>query len=583
MIQLREVQAEALRKVVSAIKSGKTDILIQAPTGVGKSLIALELAKKFEEMGSSSFILTSDKLLQQQYEEDCAGKFKDRHGEVVSISGIDNYNCHINGKKFSLGHCKNLGIGNSKALTTLPCAANCAYLQKWVAAKSAKTAVFNYSYYLIQMNYVLKKMQEMAPFPARDFVICDEAHSLPNIIESHFACTVNKNWVERIKAIQDELREEEVYIEFLGIKYGDLGRSISNLFSLKYTDSAGHLLGLTEIFNLCNGINLKIKDAKQSIRHKYKLGDGIGDSLDDFVTAAITANEMLPLSVKSFIKFADDFKDYSCKIEDYIQIIHEQGVENMVIEGSATERIYHNLCDEQLFNNHFKPFSNVRIYMSATLQPQNMIKRLGLNPHSTEIIILNSNWNPLNSPIILKNTANFKYSNSTAAIKNSISEINKILKAHENQRGIIHTTSYEILKHLMKGIKQKKRIYTYSGTAEKMELLRNLKSLPHNAVIMGPSLTQGVDLTDELAEFNIIMKLSYPNIGSALWRKRFQKKRFIYWAEAANTLEQSAGRATRHENDKSITYILDQRAKNFIKSKSTAKYFSYEFIQRLVN
>jgi ATP-dependent DNA helicase DinG len=581
MVQLRDIQTEAIAKVLAAVKKGKTDILIQAPTGVGKSLIALELAKHFEEQGLNNFILTSDKLLQQQYEDDCAGKFNERHGNVVSISGIDNYNCHINGKKFSLGHCKTLGLSNRKALANLPCAASCMYLQRWKNAQASPTAVFNYSYYLIQMNYVLNKLGEYAPFQRRNVVICDEAHSLSNIIESHFACFVDNTFVKNIKEVQDQLREDQVYIEFLGVKYGELATAISKLFKLPYKETANHLLGLHDLFNVGVKINTKIADAKTTIRHKYKLKADMDGNAEDFIAAATEANEKLPGSVKKFLSFGDAFKDYMCKLEDYIQIMVEQGVDNMVVEGTPTGRKYHNLCDEKLFDKHFKPFSDIRIFLSATLQPENMIKRMGLQSKTTEVIVLNSGWNPDFSPIILKNTANFKHANKEQAILDSVIEINKILKNHKNERGIIHTTSYDILKHIVENVKDKKRLHTYENTAGKIKLLEDLKNLPKDAVIIGPSLTQGVDLHDDLANFNIIMKLSYPNIGSALWRKRFQKKRFVYWAEAANTLEQSAGRTTRHSEDNSVTYILDARAQKFINAKSTRKFFSEEFLKRI--
>ena len=579
-VQLRPIQEKAIQEILQAIQDGKTDIVVQAPTGVGKSLIALEVAKALEERQMRSFILTSEKLLQQQYEDDCKGKFAPRHSTAVSISGIDNYNCTINGKKFSLGHCKSLGLSNRKALN-LACAGGCEYLQRWLSAQAAGTAIFNYSYYLIQMNYVLKKMNEHAPFQRREVVICDEAHSLPNIIESHFACYVDRDIVTRIKEVQDGLREDGAIIEFLGVKWGDLGKAISALFKVPYRESAEQLSHLKGIYRMGVEINRRIADSKNTIRYKYNINAGEDASSDDFVSAAIAANEKLPPSVKRFLSFSDSFKDYMCKLEDYIKIIDEQGLENMVVEGRPNGRTYRNLCDEKLFENHFRPFSDVRIYLSATLQPENMLKRWNLSPETTHVMNLTSGWDPKRSPVVLKNIANFKHSNISAAIDKAVAEIDSILQQHPEQRGVIHTTSYEILQKLKERCTQTHRLVPYAGTAEKMEMIRGLERMPKNAVIIGPSLTQGVDLKDELAEFNIIVKMSYPNIASALWKKRFQKKRFIYWAEAANVLEQAAGRSTRHSEDSSVTYVLDERAHKFIKSPSTRKYFSKEFISRV--
>jgi Rad3-related DNA helicase len=166
-------------------------------------------------------------------------------------------------------------------------------------------------------------------------------------------------------------------------------------------------------------------------------------------------------------------------------------------------------------------------------------------------------------------------------MEDAVRDIDSILKDHPNERGVIHTTSYDILNYIKEHCKEARRLVPYQGTVEKVKLIKGLSELPKNAVIIGPSLTQGVDLHNDLARFSIIVKLSYPNIGAALWRKRFQRKRFIYWAEAANVLEQAAGRATRHIADQSVTYVLDDRADKFIKQPSTRKYFSDEFLSRI--
>lgn len=136
-MRLREAQKEALREIQAAIENGKHDIFIQAPTGTGKSLIALELSKLLKANGQKSYILTSEKSLQQQYESDCKGKFLKHHSDVTSISGIDTYTCDVNGEKFSLGVCRNLGLSNKEAIASMPCAATCGYLTRWDAARQS--------------------------------------------------------------------------------------------------------------------------------------------------------------------------------------------------------------------------------------------------------------------------------------------------------------------------------------------------------------------------------------------------------------------------------------------------------------
>ncbi|HEX5359332.1 MAG TPA: DEAD/DEAH box helicase family protein, partial [Candidatus Nitrosotalea sp.] len=77
----REIQKEILQGIEEKIKSGYKTIILSAPTGVGKSLIAATLARYF----GSSFIVTASKQLQDQYSKDL--KF------LMPVKGKSNFAC----------------------------------------------------------------------------------------------------------------------------------------------------------------------------------------------------------------------------------------------------------------------------------------------------------------------------------------------------------------------------------------------------------------------------------------------------------------------------------------------------------
>lgn len=584
MLEFRQAQQRAIIEIIKAIKAGKTDILVQAPTGTGKSLIALELAKIMHERKCwKSFVLTSEKLLQAQYERDCAEKYDGRYSNAASISGVDNYDCHINGEKFSLGHCKAMGLSNRQA-SDLPCAANCDYLQRWHAAQASPIAIFNYSYYLLQMNYVLAmKMGERAPFQARDLVICDEAHSLPDVVEGHFACYVDQSFPYKIREVQGLLDRSGIVTPFNRISTGPFSRQVESMLRVGLGDGQTQYAGLRKLYGILYQIRADIARSRELLASRFdiQLPDGTGES--EYIKASQKAMENVPESVTKFFKLADEIKDYVCKIEDYVKIIGEHGLHNMIVEApSDTRRTYHNLSDGMLFRNHFEPFSKVRVYLSATLQPSNLIDRWGLQPETTQVVVLNSGWDPANSPVKLTKTANFKYDNMEPAIEAAVEKIDRILEDHPGERGIIHTTSYRITEAIMTGCRHASRLVDYQGTQQKMELIEDLDQLAEDAVLVGPSLVQGIDLPDDLARFNVIVKLSYPDVSSRLWKARLQLKKGTYLAETANRLEQSSGRSTRHAEDRSVTYVLDSRAEKFVFSPNTARYLSEEFVQRVL-
>jgi len=113
-----------------------------------------------------------------------------------------------------------------------------------------------------------------------------------------------------------------------------------------------------------------------------------------------------------------------------------------------------------------------------------------------------------------------------------------------------------------------------------MAILEDFANYPEDAVLVGPSLTTGIDMKDDLARFNIVVKLSFPNMVSALWAKRYEVANHIYVGETASVLEQSCGRTTRSADDFSISYILDSRAKWFI--SGNRHLFSTSFLDRIV-
>lgn len=569
-MQLRTAQQDVLNHVLEAMAAGKRDIFIQAPTGTGKSLIALELSKILAESGYLSYLLTSEKSLQQQYEYDCNVKFKSRHSDVKSISGVDTYTCDINGEKFSLGVCRAMGLTYSET-NQLPCAGTCAYIQRRQAAIQSRRSLMNYSYWLIQMNYVLRKMGDASPFRVRDVIICDEAHKIPDIVESHFACRLKPETADRVNGVIDALRK-------MGHAYDapTLPLHTAIVEALKIpakAPAADHHAALQTVYAEYTALKNTLNTIKTSIANSYIPGG--------YDNANLTAwHKNLPREVKNLFRLADDIKDHHCKVEDYTQMIERHGLHNLVVCDDDGERAYHNMSDHLLFHRHFRNFARTRIYMSATLQPKLLIDRWKLDPSKCYIINVSSDWDPANSPIVLCNTADMGYTGGRDSVNRAVKKIDELLDVHYNERGVIHTVTHLIADELKANSRHAHRLLTYSSTAEKLGLLDQLDNKPSNSVLVGPSLFTGIDLADEKGRFNIITKLAFPNVGNALWARRFKYARDVYFGETAAVLEQSAGRTTRHESDYSTTYILDSRAKDFL--KYSRRYLSDTFLERLV-
>src|SRR5690606_38170931 len=79
----RPGQLEAIEEVRAAFAAGKRFVVLEAPTGSGKSAIGVTLARE----AGSAFVLTAQKVLQDQYLRD----FED----LAVMKGRSNYPCLV--------------------------------------------------------------------------------------------------------------------------------------------------------------------------------------------------------------------------------------------------------------------------------------------------------------------------------------------------------------------------------------------------------------------------------------------------------------------------------------------------------
>ncbi len=146
----RPGQRETIDRVTAAFDAGARYVVVEAPTGSGKSAIAVTLARE----ANSAYILTAQKLLQDQY----LGDFPD----LASMKGRSNYECLVAPTHAAAAPCI--------AGRTFPECEDCPYFRAKDVAIAANNAVMNYAYYLAELNY-------SGGFGRRELLVLDEAHN----------------------------------------------------------------------------------------------------------------------------------------------------------------------------------------------------------------------------------------------------------------------------------------------------------------------------------------------------------------------------------------------------------------------
>lgn len=163
--EMRAVQQGIFNKIDEYLDNPNiTDIIIDAPTGVGKSGIAIACLLK----SYNGYLVTANKALQNQYVHE--------FGWLSDLRGKSNYKCRVNE-----GHtCKSSPCQNSKA-DRAQCKDNggCDYgITKKRVLKMSNYSIMNMHTMIAYSVYVADALAK------REVLVIDEAHSLPEVISS---------------------------------------------------------------------------------------------------------------------------------------------------------------------------------------------------------------------------------------------------------------------------------------------------------------------------------------------------------------------------------------------------------------
>lgn len=180
--RFRELRAEQKELLTRLMKSAYRADVVAAPTGVGKSLLAVVYAKL---VGMRAVILTSTRALQDQYHRD----FQTVKG-VTDIKGMSNYPCRELGGAYQcdVGPCLEGGACSWREV-------GCAYYDRTKVAREADIVVTNYSYWFAH--------RFDGALGQRDIVICDEAHELDAELARATGIDLRSNEVDFERGAED--------------------------------------------------------------------------------------------------------------------------------------------------------------------------------------------------------------------------------------------------------------------------------------------------------------------------------------------------------------------------------------------
>jgi Rad3-related DNA helicase len=148
-------------------------------------------------------------------------------------------------------------------------------------------------------------------------------------------------------------------------------------------------------------------------------------------------------------------------------------------------------------------------------------------------------------------------------------EVAAILAEHPREKGLIHAPSYAAGRRLVAHLAASepmlsRRLIWVESTEAKTRALELHRASPMPTVLVSPSLREGVDLPDDFLRFQVVTKLPYPDLGDPWTAARQTRDPRWYALETAKALVQAYGRSCRHADDHGVTYILDGQFERFL-------------------
>jgi len=533
---IRKAQSKVCDEIEDCIKSNIKYIFLEAPTGFGKSPIAITLARYL----GSSHICTATKDLQNQYSTDfpfikeAKGKRnficilkeiegihetceygpcqKEEEFDCVYKTRLSDYKVNGLGTKF-----ENVNIGQFEKMKYIkkyekqlrfdnlewePCKY---FHQKWISTKSSHT-IYNYKYFLSDLYFsnVITK---------RELLVFDEVHNIEAEISDFKSFIINNDNITRLfpKLKLPTIKEEEIetWIDFC---------------------------------------------------EEYR--DTLLDFIEDIEFAIENNNLKEPYTEKNLIDCINKEKNLHFVLNDMKSNKNNWLVTN--IDRKSRDSIRKITLTPLDISNYFKEIldlSNYGLFMSATILNKKYLCNLsGLSEDEIKFIrIKESDFPKENRPIHLMNIAWLNSKTMMDNLPTIAKTVNNIMSIHKNEKGIIHTTSYFQLEFIKKNLNKENlgRLIETSPNTDRIEILQRHSRNSKPTVLISPSFFQGLDLKDDLSRFQIIIKIPYPDLSDKKVAALRKKDMNWYLWNTVVRLTQTYGRSIRSKDDHASTYILD--------------------------
>lgn len=482
-------------------------VLCEVPVGGGKSPIALNYSGFLDQLKGDAYILTPQKILQKQYEDSFSSSY------ISSLYGKSNYTCESKNT--------NCDIGSD----IKPKCKSCPHKDALNIANYAPNCVLNYTLALLLFKYVASDKM----IKHRKLIVFDECHTLENHLTEFNAVQVGERRCKQFNVAWREFSTSKKAFDWMNDTY---------IPAVKAT----HHRILKQVELIQNETEFDRVLTKDDIEIINKSRD-IGRHFDELTEFALNTLD---------------------KIEDRYVFIPDKHFFK-----------YKEIYGKHIFKNIVEPMADRFLFMSSTILDKDAYcSDLGIDPKKTAFISMDSEFPVEHRPIIympkMKMTFGWNNDDKKKEREGMVKAIIDLINHHEEDNGIIHTGSFQVANWLIKNLKGKipHTIFEHGADSDfsRDEVINAFQAdTSERKLLISPSITEGLDLKDDLGRFAIWAKVPFPYLGDNWVKRRQQLSSEWYSRQAMIAMIQGGGRIVRSKDDWGHVYILDESFGNLLK------------------
>lgn len=496
---------------------GKQNVILDCPTGTGKSIIGAVVAHSIdaltpEDEDLGAIIAMGTNMLAHQYYDSFSSL--DKH-KVFQIKGAANYPCRFMEAQPSATSktADDCAIKSLHELEVEKYCSDCEYRAAKKLVHTTSTLITNYAYYLTAA-FISNHLKP------RKTIVFDEAHLINDIF-------CNFTTIE--------------------LSVDGLNRNIKELVDTGKCDNEAAAL-----------VMVKDKVAKQEIHDGNYLQvldvvKKIYFSIDGILTNMASMLEKVDIvKTVKYEKMARKYAGLGGKIHDMV----ENNYEHVLDVGNENLVTVKTIFVGSMMKNLLAKYN---LFMSATITEQFVYDTLELDRNDTAFLSGDPVFPRENKPILFigRDALNYNNLKDPATITNLQKFISHIVAFHPQDKGLIIVPSFYLGNQLIKNIPRGTLVFEHRSGTNLVDIVRDFKLYKGSAVLVSPSIFEGVDFKYDHARYQIIVKAPYPSLGDRRIKHIANNYPNIYQEMTLVKIIQGAGRGVRSETDYCTTYCLD--------------------------